>query len=118
MILFAGFFLVPENLPGTPLCLFKYHFGFDCPGCGLTRAFLFIPRGEWVKAVQLNGASLVLYLVFVMMLIHQIFRTRFPDLFKHVWWCRLSGFFSCLTVVLLFGHWAIKTMNYFLGVLH
>ncbi len=45
-------------------CLSKMYFGVDCPGCGMTRAFIRISRGQFVKALQLNLASPAVYLFF------------------------------------------------------
>lgn len=64
----AGFFLRVSQLPQKSLCLFKLLTGFDCPGCGLTRAFLLILRLEIFSALELNWGSLGLYLFFVFLL--------------------------------------------------
>lgn len=31
-------------------CFNKWLFGFDCPGCGMQRALLFLARGDWAAA--------------------------------------------------------------------
>ena len=54
-------------LPGVPValpesCATKMYLGIDCPGCGMTRAFIRISAGQFKKAMQLNSASLVVYL--------------------------------------------------------
>ena len=56
-------------VPGVPVampesCVTKMYWGFDCPGCGMTRAFIRISKGQFSKARQLNGASFVVYLFF------------------------------------------------------
>ena len=56
-------------LPGVSVampesCVTKMYFGFDCPGCGMTRAFIRISSGQFTKALQLNSASFVVYLFF------------------------------------------------------
>lgn len=53
-------------LPGASaampeLCLSKMYFGIDCPGCGMTRAFIRISAGQFGIARQLNSASFVVY---------------------------------------------------------
>jgi hypothetical protein len=54
-------------LPGLSMampqsCVTKMYWGFDCPGCGMTRAFIRISEGQFTKARQLNAASFVVYL--------------------------------------------------------
>lgn len=54
-------------LPGVSIampesCLSKMYGGIDCPGCGMTRAFIRISAGQFAKARQLNSASFVVYL--------------------------------------------------------
>ena len=48
----------------TPHCVWKTQFGRECPGCGLTTAFLHIGRGEWRAAVSSNAAGIPLYTAF------------------------------------------------------
>ncbi len=54
-------------LPGStrslpPLCTSRIVFGLDCPGCGLTRAFIAISHGRLERAWELNRASFAVYL--------------------------------------------------------
>ncbi len=54
-------------LPGSwiPLpesCTARLLFGLNCPGCGMTRAFISISHGEFQKAWQFNPASFAVYL--------------------------------------------------------
>ena len=49
------------EMPGAgrlpALCMWKQAVGINCPGCGLTRAFVAIAHGQWTAAWQFNGAS-------------------------------------------------------------
>src|ERR1035441_10409462 len=45
----------------TPLCVWKTRFGRECPGCGLTTAFVRIGRGQWRDAMSANAAGVPLY---------------------------------------------------------
>lgn len=56
-------------LPGVPLplpetCTMRMLFGFSCPGCGLTRAFISISHGRLADAWRFNPASFLMYLTF------------------------------------------------------
>ncbi len=42
--------LLPAGPEGT-LCLFRRLTAVPCPGCGLTRAFVHLARGEWLAAL-------------------------------------------------------------------
>ena len=45
----------------VPLCLVKALTGLDCPGCGMTRAFLFISHGHFADAMAMHPASIPAY---------------------------------------------------------
>lgn len=47
----------------VPLCLARELTGRDCPGCGMTRAFLFIGHGRFAAAVAMHPASLPAYVI-------------------------------------------------------
>lgn len=54
----AGF-----ELPAV--CLWRKLFGFGCPGCGLTRSFVFVGHGELVQAFRMHRLGPLLYAVVV-----------------------------------------------------
>ena len=47
----------------VPLCMFKGLTGLDCPGCGMTRAFLFIGHGRFADAAAMHPASIPAFLI-------------------------------------------------------
>ena len=53
------------ELPGAgrlpSLCMWRQTLGINCPGCGLTRAFIAIAHGQWISAWQFNGASPIIF---------------------------------------------------------
>lgn len=59
------------NVPGNPFprCIFKAITGYDCVGCGLTRALYALAHGDIVRAFDMNPlAMLVLPLIPLMVL--------------------------------------------------
>jgi uncharacterized protein DUF2752 len=42
---------VPSNDPSGAICLSRRLFHLPCPGCGMTRAFAHLAKGEWAAAV-------------------------------------------------------------------
>ena len=87
------------------LCTSKRIFGLPCPGCGLTRAFVSISHGQFVRAWRFNPASFLLY----------------PFIFVHIpwhamqyWLIRKRGysaqlpyvhFFPIAIAIVLLVHW-------------
>ena len=60
----AGATLLPTGWESpVPLCLVKGLTGLDCPGCGMTRAFLLIGHGRFADAVGMHPASIPAYLI-------------------------------------------------------
>lgn len=64
----AGVLLLSALLPVSfstplPLCAFKALTGVDCPGCGMTRAFLFLGHGRIAEATALHPLSVPAFLV-------------------------------------------------------
>ena len=47
----------------VPLCLVKWLTGLDCPGCGMTRAFLLLGHGRLGDAVAAHPASSPAYVI-------------------------------------------------------
>lgn len=45
-------------------CLFQKAYGFFGPGCGLTRSFVAIAQGDFLRAIQLNLFGPLLFLLF------------------------------------------------------
>jgi hypothetical protein len=37
-------------------CFFKSHFGLECPGCGMQRAFIALLKGDLVQSLQFHPA--------------------------------------------------------------
>lgn len=62
-VLVAAALLPPGWQTPVPLCLVKGITGLDCPGCGMTRAFLLIGHGRLGEAFATHPASLPAFLV-------------------------------------------------------
>jgi pimeloyl-ACP methyl ester carboxylesterase len=53
---------VPSDDAATAFCLSRRLFHLPCPGCGMTRAFAFLAKGEWGAASGLHPLAPVLAL--------------------------------------------------------
>lgn len=58
----------------VPLCLVEWLTGRHCPGCGMTRAFLFIGHGRIADAVATHPASVPAFLIVAGMAVTGIVR--------------------------------------------
>lgn len=104
-MLTLGFFVAAQDLPGPPLCVFKLLFHFDCPGCGLTRCFLLIPRGQILQAFHHNWAGPFLYFLFGLIFLAMLFHSLGLNGFDTPFWKKLRLRLGTLIIVLLFAHW-------------
>lgn len=57
-----------DNAPG---CFFKSTFGIDCPGCGMTRAFFSLLKGNLMESLAFNP-GLIPFLITIAVLLVQL----------------------------------------------
>lgn len=65
--------------PLPELCVSRTWFGIECPGCGLTRSFVALSRGQLRQAWQLNRFSWLLAIALL---------AQFPYRLWHLWQLR------------------------------
>jgi hypothetical protein len=56
---------VPSGDPSGAFCLSRRLFHLPCPGCGMTRAFAHLAKGEWSAALTLHPLAPVVALEIV-----------------------------------------------------
>ncbi|WP_377325957.1 DUF2752 domain-containing protein [Pimelobacter simplex] len=62
----ASFLLSPEHIEDGPvICPFRRLTGLPCPGCGLTRSWVYLSHGWWRDGIAANPFGIVLALVVV-----------------------------------------------------
>lgn len=83
----VGFVLIREPTDGAfdeTTCLLKFTTGYDCPGCGGTRAFFYLVQGNLPAAARhhlvLVFAAPFLVYMYLAWAGNQIFRWRLPQL--------------------------------------
>lgn len=62
-VLVAAMLLPTWWVSPVPLCVVKGLTGLDCPGCGMTRAFILIGHGRFADAVATHPASIPAYAI-------------------------------------------------------
>ena len=98
----ASFALTPKLLGMAPPCTFREATGLPCPGCGLTRAFCAISRGDWGEAVALNPLAFPFYAGGVLILLWPLLTRSRPGLSEKLW---RSRWLVVVPVVLVAAMW-------------
>lgn len=62
-VLAAAMLLPTRWAASVPLCIIKWLTGLDCPGCGMTRAFLLIGHGRLADATAMHPAGIPAFLI-------------------------------------------------------
>lgn len=57
---------VPSGDPSSALCLSRRLLHLPCPGCGMTRAFAHLAKGEWAAAMTDHPLVPVIALEFIL----------------------------------------------------
>jgi uncharacterized protein DUF2752 len=73
-VLLASVTVPPVHTASIPLCLVHLVLGVAGPGCGMTRAFLFIGHGDLHSAVVLNPNSPLAFGLVVLLWVHGLLR--------------------------------------------
>ncbi len=92
------------SVPVPETCTMYAQLGIDCPGCGLTRAFIHFADGNWSAGLRLNPAGSVIFLCVVAQIPAAILRLwTGPRSRCSIVWVRLNEialiFLPCLTLV-------------------
>lgn len=111
--------LSQRDQPGFP-CLFKAAFHSPCPGCGMTRSFKALWRGDWLLAVRYHPLGPLFFglcVVFLLLALLQrpLAKTPFSLPNAHQW--LLRGKTLKPLIALMLGVWAIR-MGLYLASLH
>jgi len=100
------------NVPLPELCMSRRTFGLICPGCGLTRCFISLVRGDVATAWSYNPAGLLLFAVIAFQVpfrVWQLIRIRrgSPEVALH-----RTAYVALATVaVLMIGQWALRLIG-------
>ncbi len=70
MIFSIADWLEQHTLP----CFYKKYLGFECPGCGMQRAFIEILRGNFLESLKIYPALLPTIFLLTFLILHLIFK--------------------------------------------
>ena len=105
----AAAVLSPEGIADGPvICPFRLLTGLPCPGCGLTRAWVYLAHGQWRDSFLANPFGMVLVALLVALVIAvvtaRVRRSAAPDLDRLVrrrWLQALLGAWLAFAVLRL-----------------
>lgn len=81
-------------------CLNKKFFGFECPGCGGQRAFIFLIKGEFSQAFILYPAIYPLVILASVVLLNMISPSKIYE--------KLTTFFAVISVATILISYILK----------
>lgn len=73
-ILLLSILIPPFHEGRFTVCLFKNIFGIPSPGCGMTRAFLYLGHGDVYEAISLNPNSLLAFSIVIILWLNEIIK--------------------------------------------
>ena len=98
-----------NGIPLPPTCASRTIFGFNCPGCGLTRSFILLAHGDWHAAWQMHRLGWLLGLATIAQIPYRsaaLLRPARPPLGQF-----FPMAFGYLLIGLLIGNWLIERIS-------
>jgi hypothetical protein len=62
-----------------PLCTVRQWFGFNCPGCGMTRSFVYLAEGDVAASWRMHRLGLLLASLVVLQIPYRLLVIRRPE---------------------------------------
>jgi len=90
------------------LCMFHNITGFDCPGCGITRSFIYAMHGQWFNSYLMHIWGIPLAAIVAFQVPYHIWRAAGGGLF-HVS-PQTARWLKIFVVISIVVPWAIKTL--------
>lgn len=78
------------NLTLPETCGMRLRFGIDCPGCGLTRSFIYLAHGRLSEAWALNAVSIPVFGFVILQLPLSLLHWYYGPLPRFTWLVRLN----------------------------
>lgn len=100
----AGF----ANYPLPHLCMSRSMFGVTCPGCGLTRSFVYLAHGNWQASLQAHRLG---WLMAAIVLFQIPYRAWMLAGRRDALPARLVQAFAAAVVALLVINWGLSLLE-------
>src|SRR5262245_54007376 len=90
------------------LCMFHNITGFDCPGCGITRSFIYALHGQWYISYLMHLWGIPLAAIVIFQVPYHLWRATGGGPF-HVS-ARISRWIRIFVVISIVVPWIVKTI--------
>jgi hypothetical protein len=100
-------------LPGYPLpqsCLSRQWFNVNCPGCGLTRSFIYLAQGNWQRSLSQHRIGWLLAIAVLAQFPYRWFALRNNSQSTSPVWAKRFGL---LLIVALLANWLFNLISSF-----
>jgi hypothetical protein len=103
-------FLVDPTRGGYPSCPFRLLTGFQCPGCGTTRALHQLLHGHPLTAFELNPLIVIAlpFLTFILILLTQSAIGK-----RNNWSISIPARYGWLTLLVVVGFWIVRNTSFY-----
>ena len=110
LLLIGIYYLIdPSNSYLMPKCPFHLLTGYDCPACGIQRAFYYSLHGDWGTAIRYNYFLILSILYFIAVAITTFVHNREIDVIKkYVQHPTTVMIFLALTII----WWIVRNIPY------
>jgi len=95
--------------PAPELCQSRALLGWDCPGCGLTRSFIYLAHGDMASSLAVQRVGWLVALLVVLQIPYRLWALRSADgqpLGRVTPWV-----IAWTTIVLLFANWIANVVT-------
>jgi len=100
-VAFVG--LLDYPLPHS--CMSRSLFGVPCPGCGLTRSFIYLAHGDWRSSLAMHRLGWLMALAVVLQFPYRIASLAYPG--REVLGTAAPKIFVYLLIALLTVNWLV-----------
>lgn len=99
------------NIPLPKLCLSKELFGVDCPGCGLTRSFVYLAHGDWHNAWKMHRLGWLLFISLLLQIPYRVqaLWSKGGSIVPLAW----AKFYGTVLIALLILNWLAYQLGIF-----
>jgi hypothetical protein len=96
------------RLPLPPTCGSQAWFDVKCPGCGLTRSFVYLAHGQWQDAWRMHRLGWLLALALLLQFPYRIYTlVKHQDAPLGYWFPKCFGYFL---IIMLIGNWVLEML--------
>jgi Protein of unknown function (DUF2752) len=98
--------VAPRGFPGLPLpetCHTRAWFGVKCPGCGLTRSFIYLAEGDWKTSLATHRIGWLMALAVLLQFPYRLLCLRWDG--PRGLTLQAARWFGCFLIVALVGNW-------------